>query len=194
VPFVLILAGVVLLIAAVRGPSCGAVPCHQALFYLLAKDFTGPNNFIFWFVSILIIGAIGYIPKMKPISDGFLILVIVSLFVRKGAQGQSFIVMFENQIAGTQGARPMVTEGSYGGAIISPTQSYFIGGGGSPTVSVGFPSGGGVSVGGGGVTIGGGGGYSPYDPFGPFGGGDPFARDPGYYDPYYEDLRVRRAF
>src|SRR5215831_12537415 len=117
-PFVLILAGVVLLISAVRNTQ-------QDLFFLLSNDFTGPNNFIYWFISILIIGAVGYIPKMKPISDGFLILVIVSLFVRKGAQGQSFITMFENQIAGTQGARPMVTEGSYGGAITSPTQSYF---------------------------------------------------------------------
>lgn len=164
-PFVLIVAGVVLLIAAVRGPSCGAVPCHQLLFYLLAKDFTGPNNFIFWFISILIIGAVGYIPKMKPISDGFLVLVIVSLFVRKNGQGQSFITAFENQIGSTTAAKPAVTTGTYAGV---PTQSYFINSGvGGPSVSIGT---GGINIGlpggvrigggggGGGITIGGGGG------------------------------------
>jgi hypothetical protein len=152
VPFILILAGAVLLIAAVRGPSCGQVPCHQLLFYLLAKDFTGPNNFIFWLVSILIIGAIGYIPKLKPISDGFLILVIVSLFVRKNGQGQSFITAFESQISGTQAASPRVTAGT------SPnlaTQSYFVGGSGSG-INIGLGPGG-VSVGGG-ISIGGPGG------------------------------------
>jgi hypothetical protein len=188
-PFVLIVAGVVLLIAAVRGPSCGTVPCHQLLFYLLAEDFTGPNNFIFWFLSIIVIGAIGYIPKLKPISDGFLVLVIVSLFVRKNSQGQSFIIAFENQIASTQSAKPAVTTGTQTGL---PTQSYFINSGfGGPTVSigsgginiggsvgVGLPGGGGVSVGPGGVIIGG--------PGGTIGVGLPpiGSTGPGGYDPW----------
>ena len=115
-PFVLIVAGSVLLIAAVRNTQ-------QQLFYLLALDFTGPKNFVFWVFSILVIGAVGYIPRLKPISDGFLILVILALFIRKGA---GFFDMFQTQIATTQAAKPFI----------------------SPTGSTG-----GVTVGGGGVTI-----------------------------------------
>ncbi len=98
-PFVLIIAGVVLLIAAIRNTQ-------QDLFFLLAKDFTGKDNFIYWFVSILIIGAIGYIPKLKPVSDGFLILVILVLFLRKGT---GFFDMFQSQIGSTQSNRPVVS-------------------------------------------------------------------------------------
>ena len=95
-PFVLIIAGIVLLIAAIRNSQ-------GDLFHLLAGDFTGPNNFIFWFVSILIIGAIGYIPKLKPVSDGFLILVILVLFLRRGS---GFFDMFQKQINTTQASVP----------------------------------------------------------------------------------------
>lgn len=101
-PFVLIIAGTVLLIAAVRNTQ-------QQLFYLLASDFTGKDNFIFWFISILIIGAVGYIPKLKPVSDGFLILVILTLFLKRGT---GFFDMFQAQIGSTQTARPVVSSGN----------------------------------------------------------------------------------
>jgi len=100
-PFVLIIVGVILLIAAVRNTQ-------QKLFFLLANDFTGPNNFIYWFISILIIGAIGYIPKLKPVSDGFLVLVILVLFLRKGT---GFFDMFNKQIGITDTAKPIVSSG-----------------------------------------------------------------------------------
>jgi hypothetical protein len=76
-PFVLLIAGIVLLIAAVRDSQC-------QLYGLIQGDFTGDNNFITWFLAILVIGAIGYVPKLKPVSDAFLILVIIVLFLRKG--------------------------------------------------------------------------------------------------------------
>ena len=98
-PFVLIIAGTILLVAAVRNTQ-------QLLFYLLARDFTGENNFIYWMISILIIGAIGYIPKMKPVSDGFLILVILVLFLK---QKTGFFDMFQRQIGETQASKPIVS-------------------------------------------------------------------------------------
>ena len=107
-PFVLIIAGVVLLVAAVRNTQ-------QDLFGLLAKDFVGPNNFIFWFVSIVIIGAIGYVPKLKPLSDGFLILVILALFLGN-KKNIGFFGMFQKQIGATQSATPSVAP------TVTPTQ------------------------------------------------------------------------
>jgi hypothetical protein len=94
VPFVLIIAGVVLLIAAVRNTQ-------GLLFHLLQGDFVGPHNFVYWTISILIVGAIGYIPKAKPISDGFLILLIVVLFLTKGT---GFFDAFQRQISATDSA------------------------------------------------------------------------------------------
>jgi hypothetical protein len=76
-PFVLLIAGATLLIVAVRNTQ-------DDLFSLLKGDFTGPNNFVYWVFSLLVIGALGYIPKLKPISIAFLSLVILVLFLTKG--------------------------------------------------------------------------------------------------------------
>jgi hypothetical protein len=77
VPFALLLVGLVLLISGVKNTQ-------DTLFTTVKGDFSGPDNFIYWFVAIMIIGAIGYVPKLKPISTGFLALVIVVLFLKKG--------------------------------------------------------------------------------------------------------------
>lgn len=79
-PFALIIIGTVLLVAAVRNTIGGP----DGLFTLLKNDFTGSNNFTYWVVSLLIIGAIGYIPTMRPLSRWFLALVIVVLFISQG--------------------------------------------------------------------------------------------------------------
>jgi hypothetical protein len=76
-PFALIIVGAAFLVAGVRNKQ-------DDLFRLVRNDFTGPNNFIFWVISILAIGAVGYIPKLKPISDGFLALVILVLILARG--------------------------------------------------------------------------------------------------------------
>lgn len=74
--FALLIAGSLLLISAMRntqGPGTGT------LFTLVAGEFSGTPNFIYWIVSIFLIGAVGYIPKLKPISTAFLALVVVVL-------------------------------------------------------------------------------------------------------------------
>ena len=76
-PFGLLIIGVILLVAGVRNTQ-------NDLFTLVKGDFTGDGNFIFWFFSILLIGLVGYVPKLKPISTGFLALVIIVLVFSKG--------------------------------------------------------------------------------------------------------------
>src|SRR3954468_23458486 len=76
-PFALLIIGIALLVSAVRGTQ-------GDLFTLLRGDFTGPNNFIYWTVAILFIGSIGYIPKLKPASVGFLTLVVLVLVLKRG--------------------------------------------------------------------------------------------------------------
>lgn len=77
-PFALLLVGLVLLISGVKNTQ-------DTLFTTVHNDFVGQDNFIYWFVAIIIIGAVGYIPKLKPISTAFLALVIVVLFLKKGS-------------------------------------------------------------------------------------------------------------
>jgi hypothetical protein len=76
-PFALMIVGLVLLVSAIRGTQ-------QDLFKLVKGDFTGPNNFIFWMAAILAIGAMGYIPRVKPISTAFLVLVVLVLVLARG--------------------------------------------------------------------------------------------------------------
>lgn len=92
--FALLIIGVTLLVAAIRNTQ-------GTLFGLLAGDFTGQNNFIFWGASILIIGAVGYIPKVKPISTAFMGLVILVLFLKKG---QGFFPQFAAALGSAQAA------------------------------------------------------------------------------------------
>src|SRR5579864_8413353 len=106
--FVLIIVGIVLLITSVRNTvtTQGNTP---GLFTLLQGDFTGPDNFIFWLVSILVIGAVGYIPKLKPLSVGFMTLVIIVLFLKRGNPSGAGGGFFSQILAGlntTQTATP----------------------------------------------------------------------------------------
>jgi hypothetical protein len=97
-PFALLIIGVVLVVA-------GARQKQGDLFNLLLGDFTGANNFLFWFVSILIIGALGYVPKLKPLSTGLLVLVILVLFLTKGnpsGVGGGFFGQFTSALKGTE--------------------------------------------------------------------------------------------
>lgn len=66
--------GVILIVAGVRDRVTNGNP---SLMSLLKDNFTGNNPFWKWILAILLIGALGYIPAMRPISRGFLVLVIV---------------------------------------------------------------------------------------------------------------------
>lgn len=82
-PFALILVGVLLIVAAVRNTT-------DVLFTLVKQDFTGPNNYTYWLASILLIGAIGYIKPLQPLSRIFLVLIVVVLVLTHGGLFDKF--------------------------------------------------------------------------------------------------------
>jgi hypothetical protein len=82
-PFLFLISGIVLIVASVRGTN-------QQLVTLLKGDFTGQDNFLYWSVSILLIGAIGYIDGLKPVSRAFLVLVVIVLFIKNKGVFQQF--------------------------------------------------------------------------------------------------------
>lgn len=67
-------AGIILVIAGVRNR---VVDGNPSLASLLKDDFSGTVPFWKWLLAILLIGAIGYIPNLAPISRGFMALVII---------------------------------------------------------------------------------------------------------------------
>ena len=87
-PFAFIFAGVVFTIAGVRGQS-------SQLLSLVKGDLTGSNNYTYWMISILVLGLLGYVDQLRPLSRAFMVLVIVVLILSNGG----FFKLFESSIA-----------------------------------------------------------------------------------------------
>lgn len=86
-PFVLLTFGAILLVAGVRGKN-------NELWALVKGDFTGQHSFIYWVVAVGLVGGVGYVKVLRPISIAFLTLLLIVLFLsNKGviAQLQSYV-------------------------------------------------------------------------------------------------------
>lgn len=84
--FVLIIFGVAFLLAGYHGNA-------KALFSQLGGEFVGTPSFGKWAIAILVIGGVGYIKPIKPISDAFLVLVLIVLFL----SDKGFFAQFSSQ-------------------------------------------------------------------------------------------------
>lgn len=71
-PLIALLIGAILIVAAIRGTQ-------GMLFSALATDVPG---YVVWAAAITALGAIGWIPGLKPISRGLLALVIIVIVLR----------------------------------------------------------------------------------------------------------------
>lgn len=78
-----LLIGVVLIVAAIRNS-------HSTLFTAIATDVP---QFVVWGAAIVAVGAVGFIPGMKPVSRGLLALILVVLILQNY---KSMIKGFEN--------------------------------------------------------------------------------------------------
>lgn len=105
-PFILIGIGVLLVVLAVKGTQ-------RKFLALLVGDFTGKGNFIYWVISILVVGALGYIPRLKVLSDSFLFLILLVLFI----SNRGFFNQFNSQVSSGTSATPT---GSNSGITVTP--------------------------------------------------------------------------
>jgi len=111
-PFAFIIIGIVLLIVAARNQ-------HSQFFTLLANDFVGPNNFVFWAAAILAVGSVGYIPKLKPLSVAFIVLTVIVLVLTRGnpnSTGGGFFQQLLKQLNSTQSAKYTASPSSSSGS------------------------------------------------------------------------------
>lgn len=83
-PFLLLGAGLVLVLTSIKGNA-------NTLYSLVASEFTGPQSFVYWAIAILVLGAIGYIPGLEKFSKLFLILVLIGLLLDKPANSQNSV-------------------------------------------------------------------------------------------------------
>lgn len=86
-PYILVLFGTILFVAGIRNTQ-------GTLWTLLKGDLTGQDSFLVWIAAIAVVGGIGYIPKLKPLSIALLTLLLIVLVIKdKGvfAQLASFV-------------------------------------------------------------------------------------------------------
>lgn len=76
-PLVLIVIGLIMIVT-------GAQNTHAQFAAQVRSDFTGPGNFVYWVVSIGVVGSIGYIPKFQSFSRLFLALIIIAFVLKNG--------------------------------------------------------------------------------------------------------------
>ena len=92
-PFVILFIGAVFLAAGIRGTQSNYTSggnSYPGLFSLLQGDFSGPGNFLYWLAALGAVGAVGYVPKFKPVSNAFLVLIILQMILKNGKQGGLF--------------------------------------------------------------------------------------------------------
>lgn len=104
--FVLIVLGLVLVVAAIRGTE-------EELFGALGQDVPG---YAIWAAAIVAVGVVGFVPGLKGVSRGLLALVVFVLILRNA---QGILTGFQNawQGAAAQGAAgEAAATGTTGGA------------------------------------------------------------------------------
>lgn len=156
--FALLIIGTVLLVASIRN-------AQNCLVNLVQADFVGANNFGYWVVALIVVGAIGYVDKLKKLSDGLLVLIFVALFLSKGT---GFFSKFTSALQTTTTFNPSTGKNILGGTVgigginitlpgTNPTPTRPPGSIGGPVGPIPGP------LGGGGIIIPGGGGgfYTP---------------------------------
>ena len=74
-PFVFLIIGVLFLIVAVRGTQ-------GDLYALLKSEFVGKDSFLVWGSSLLILGALGYVPVIQKPARAMALLVILVLILK----------------------------------------------------------------------------------------------------------------
>lgn len=73
-PFVFVIFGIICIISAAKNTQ-------GELLTLLEGDFIGSGNFVYWIISIGVVGALGYVKELKGFSNAMLALVLVVLFL-----------------------------------------------------------------------------------------------------------------
>lgn len=74
-PYILVLLGTILFVSGLRNT-------YATLWTLVKGDLTGSDSFLVWIAAIAVVGGIGYIPKLRPLSIAFMTLLLLVLVLK----------------------------------------------------------------------------------------------------------------
>lgn len=94
--FGILFLGLIFLVAAYQNTQ-------DELFALLKQDFTGSGNFISWVLAFVFLIALGNIKAIRPITDAFLVLVLIALILAQYRQKDLFASFVQQVKDGTNG-------------------------------------------------------------------------------------------
>jgi hypothetical protein len=106
-PFVFLIVGLGFLVVAVRGTQKDA-------FALLQSEFSGPNSFVRWALAIFILGALGYIPVIKPVTRALLVLVLLVIIL---TNGKGLFAQFNTQVRNPVAPSSATTSGTSSASV-----------------------------------------------------------------------------
>lgn len=92
-PVFILFIGVLLIVAGINNK----IP---VLVDLIKEDFRPTENvpgFHVWIVAIVVVGAFGYIREFKPVSNAFLVLVMIGLILSNGGFFKKFTAAIEGE-------------------------------------------------------------------------------------------------
>jgi hypothetical protein len=133
-PFVLLLVGILFFVVALQGTQ-------GSLFSLLKSEFVGTNSFVVWAAAFVIIGLLGYIRPIRPITHAFLVLMLLVLILTNGKGFFSqFNAALRSPVAPASAASSTSSSASSSpGAIAAPVSSSNFLGNALPDVLTGAP-------------------------------------------------------
>lgn len=100
---VVLIIGVILIVAAVRNS-------HGALFTALGTDVP---EFVVWGAALLAVGAVGFVPGLKPVSRGLLALILIVLVLQNY---KSILGGFDHAWQASAKLKPGTAPGASGGS------------------------------------------------------------------------------
>src|SRR5271156_1965275 len=82
------------------------------------------GQFLFWLAAIILIGAIGYIDELAPISNALLVLVLVVLFLsNRGVFAQFTAAVQQGASSSTLASQPVISLGTSGSVSLLPGET-----------------------------------------------------------------------
>lgn len=105
-PIFLLFIGLLLVIVGAQGT-------HREFFRLLLSDFSGTGNFVYWVVAIVVIGSLGFVRTIRPVSDAFLVLVLLVFVI----SNRGFFAQFNRQIGAATATVPSNTNAATFGQL-----------------------------------------------------------------------------
>lgn len=73
-PFALVTIGLLLIVVGAKGT-------HKEFGREVASEFTGPNNFTWWIVSLGAVGSLGYVKQLRAFSTAFMALIVIAMVI-----------------------------------------------------------------------------------------------------------------